>query len=224
MERVKELRMTWKKDLDGSLAAIWHEVPRQLDRRRTGVKRPSLLILLLLFIPNAAMPQRYGRPYGLAEIPQLLLRVSVQKKTHYFSVYDLQKMPRSVVTETNLRTKQTHVYEGVDLGQLVAITTLNSGSETVEIEFGSHQTQTIPGIDLDTRTTLIVADTVDGKPISQNVPYDLVTVFHGRPTLVLNNVRSISVKHVSSPARELVLGSSSCPASAGNEESVHPLR
>ena len=142
-----------------------------------------------------ATAQRYGRPYSLVETsPRLLLQVSVQKKSYYFRDSDLRKMPRSVVTETDSTTKQTHVYEGVAFEQLVAITALNSGGETLEIEFGSHQTQTISGNDLETRTKLIVVDTVDGKPISGYVPYDFVAEFRGEPTLTIINVRSINVR------------------------------
>lgn len=103
-------------------------------------------------------------------------------------------MPRSVVTETDPTTSQTHVYEGVALDQLVPITTLNPGSETVEVEFGSHQAQTFSGNDLETRTKLIVVDTVDGRPISPYAPYGVVAEFHGTPALTLIDVRSISVR------------------------------
>ena len=103
-------------------------------------------------------------------------------------------MPRSVVTETNPTTSQTHVYEGVALDQLVVITTPNPGSETVEIEFGSHQTQTISGNDLEAREKLIVVDTVDGRPISRYAPYDVVAEFQGKPALTLIDVRSINVR------------------------------
>lgn len=162
----------------------------ELNSRYLGVKRISLVLLLLLFVPTAAMPQRYGRPYGLAAIPQLLLQVSVQKKSHYFSVYDLRKMPRSVVTETDPTTNQTHVYEGV---ALETITTLSSQGESIEIEYGSHQTMTISGNDLDTQTKCIVVDTIDGRPLPAYSPYDFVAKFRGKPVVIIVNIRSIRV-------------------------------
>lgn len=151
-------------------------------------------MLWLLCLPAAAWPQRYGRPYSLAAIPQLLLQINVQKKAHYFSVYDLRKMPRSVVTETDPTTKQTHVYEGVALDQLGSIGALGSGGGALKIEFGSHQTQTISGRDLETGTKLIVVDKVDGKPISPYAPYDFVAELRGKPALTLTDVQSITIQ------------------------------
>lgn len=166
----------------------------ELNSRSLGMKRISLVLLLLLFIPTAAMPQRYGRPYSLAAIPQLLLQVSVQKKTHYFSVYDLRKMPRSVLTETDPTTNQTHVYEGVALDRLVPTTRLNSAAETVEIEYGSHQTVTISGNDLDTRNKSIVVDTIDGKALPGYSPYDFVAKFTGKPAQIMTGVHRVTAK------------------------------
>lgn len=163
----------------------------ELNSRYLGVKRIPLVLLLLLFVPTAAMPQRYGRPYGLATIPQLLLQVSVQKKSHYFSVYDLRKMPRSVVTETDPTTNQTHVYEGV---ALETITTLSSQGESIEIEYGSHQTMTISGSDLDIQTKSIVVDSIDGKPLPAYSPYDFVVKLRGKPALTITGVHRVAVK------------------------------
>jgi len=103
-------------------------------------------------------------------------------------------MPRTVVTGTDPTTNQTHVYEGVALEQLMAVTTLSSGGETVEIEVGSHKTQTIYRNDLESGTRLIVVDTVDGKPIPRYAPYDLVTEVSGKPTLTIINVRCIRIR------------------------------
>lgn len=165
----------------------------ELTARSRGMKRIPLA-LLLLFFPSAATPQRYGRPYTLASIPQLLLQVSAQKKTHYFSVYELRKMPRSVVTETDPTTNQTHVYEGVALGKLVPTAGLPSAGEIVEIEYGSHQRQTIPGTALDTLTELIVVDTVDGKPLTADAPYSLIAKFPLKPALRISGVHCVAVK------------------------------
>ena len=123
----------------------------------------------------------------------MLLEVSVGRKTHYFSQYDLRRMPRSVATETEPTTKQTHIYEGVALDQLVAIATLTSTGETIQIESGSHQTQTLSGNDLATETNLIVVDTVDGKPLSLYRPYCFVATFRDKAPLIASDVRSIKI-------------------------------
>ena len=166
----------------------------RLNRRHPGVKRLSVVLLLLLFIPTGVIPQRYGKPYNFASMPQLLLEVSVQKETHYFSVYDLRKMPRSVVTETDPTTKQTHVYEGVSVNQLVPAAGFNSAGEIVEIEYGSRQIRTIPETALDTLTELIVVDMLDGKPLLRYVPYDFVAKLRGKPALTSTGVHHVAVK------------------------------
>jgi hypothetical protein len=202
MPGTNELKMIWKKGLDGRLVAIWHECHKHSSasgfgvghaRRGLRAKKASLILLALLLIPNPAMPQRYGRPYTPVGLPTLLLDVSVQRKTKNFSQYDLRKMPRSVVTETDPTTKQTHVYEGVALEQLVAIAPLNSTGETILIESGSHQTRTLSGNDLGAETNLIVVDTVDGKPLSLHAPYCFVATFRDRAPLMASDVRSIKI-------------------------------
>jgi hypothetical protein len=208
MSGTKELKMIWKMALDGSLVATWRESRRHSKPSRSGdgprgqgvrVKKLCLILLALLLIPTPATPQRYGRPYTPVGLPTLLLEVSVGRKTHYFSQYDLRRMPRSVATETEPTTKQTHIYEGVALDQLVAIATLTSTGETIQIESGSHQTQTLSGNDLATETNLIVVDTVDGKPLSLYRPYCFVAIFRDKAPLIASDVRSIKIGTRNSP-------------------------
>jgi hypothetical protein len=167
----------------------------KLIGRDSGVNL-SLVLLLFRFIPTAAMPQRYGRPYSLAEpSPSVLLEVSVGKKNHYLRDSELRKMPRSIVTETDPATNQTHVYEGVALDRLVPTKGFNSAGEIVEIEYGFHQIQTISETTVDTRAELIVVDTLDGKPLSRNAPYYFVAKFQRKPSLTIMGVNRVSVKN-----------------------------
>lgn len=135
------------------------------------MRKQCLAILLLLITPTGTMPQRYGRPYSLAEDPQTLLQVRVANKSRYFRASDLRRMHRSVVTQTDSTTKASHVYEGVALEQLVPGADLASQAASVEIEFGSHKTLILSGIDLGGGKKLIVVDTVDGKPLSGHIPF-----------------------------------------------------
>ena len=156
--------------------------------------RQCLALLLLLFTPTASVPQRYGRPYTLAENPQVLLEIRVQKQDRYFRVSDLRKMQRSAVTVTDPATNTSHVYEGVALDQLVPNTALRLQGGSIEIAFGSHKTLTIFGIDLDPQTKLIVVDTVDGEQLSGHVPYYLVTRSRGKPQQTIIGVQCITIK------------------------------
>jgi hypothetical protein len=103
-------------------------------------------------------------------------------------------MPRSIVTETDRATNQTHVYEGVALDQLMPTKDLNSAAEIVEIEYGFHQIQTISETTRDALAELIVVDTVDGKPLSGNAP-NFVVKFRRNPSLTMTGVYRVSVKN-----------------------------
>ena len=156
--------------------------------------RPCVILFVLLFVPAASLPQRYGRPYTLAETPELYLQIKVQNKSRYFSPSDLQKMQRSVVTLTDPTTNTPHAYEGVALERLMPATALALEGEIIQIEFGSHQKLTIAGIDLDPGTKLMVIDTVDGKRLSGHVPYYFVEKCRGKSLEKLTDVQSITVK------------------------------
>jgi hypothetical protein len=140
------------------------------------------------------MPQRYGRPYTLAENPQVLLEIRVQKQDRYFRVSDLRRMHRSAVTLTDPATNTSHAYEGVALEQLVPNSALSLQGGSIEIAFGFHKTLTISGIDLNPQTRLLVVDTVDGKQFSGHVPYYLVTRSRGKPLQTITDVECITIK------------------------------
>ncbi len=156
--------------------------------------REFRLLLLLLLLPTAAFSQRYGRPYSLVNDRQLLLQVKVDNKSRYFRAADLRKMQPSVVTQSDLATKATHIYEGVTLEQLVPAIALASPGERLHIEFGSHQISTISGMDLDFQVKPMVVYLVDGKPISGPAPYYLVIKFRGKPAETMVGVDCIAVE------------------------------
>ena len=156
--------------------------------------REFRLLLLVLLIPTAAFSQRYGRPYGLVNDPQLLLQISVESKSRYFRAADLRKMRPSVVTQSDLATKTTHIYEGVTLEQLVPAIALASPGERLKIEFGSHQISIISGMELDSQVKPMVVYLVDGKPIPGHAPYYLVIKFRGQPLETIVGVECIAVE------------------------------
>jgi hypothetical protein len=156
--------------------------------------RQCLVLLLALFIPTVSVAQRYGRPYSMAESPQILLLVKVDKNHHYFRPADLRRMQRAVVTQTDPITNSSHTYEGVPLEQLVSNAVLALPGEVIEIEFDSHQTLTISGPDLDLQTKPIIADTVDGKPLSGDAPYCFVAKARYKPVQTITGVQTITIK------------------------------
>src|SRR5215469_10948775 len=87
--------------------------------RLPGVNSILLPLLLFSLIASACMAQRYGRPYTLAQSPQILLLVKTDKNHHHFRPSDLKKLPRTVVTITDRVTNSPHTHEGVALEQLL---------------------------------------------------------------------------------------------------------
>jgi hypothetical protein len=156
--------------------------------------REFRVLLLLLLAPAAAFSQRYGRPYRLAEDPQLLLQIRVDNKSRYLRAADLRKMQPSVVTESDPATKAPHIYEGVTLDQLVPAAALASQRERIEIEFGSHQNITISALDLDSQIKPMVVYMVDGKPISGHAPYYFVIKSRGKPVETIAGVQCIAIE------------------------------
>jgi hypothetical protein len=153
----------------------------------------ALRLLLLLLLPTAAFSQRYGRPYNLVNDPPVLLQVKVESKSRYFRVADLHKMQSSALTQSDLVTKATHIYEGVTLEQLVSTSALASPGERLQIEFGSHQIRTISGMDLDFQVKPMIVYLVDGKPISGHAPFYLVIKCRGKPVETMVGVDCITV-------------------------------
>jgi hypothetical protein len=152
------------------------------------------LLFFSLLLPPASMAQRYGRPYSMAESPQILLLVKAEKNHHYFRPADLRKMQRTVVTEVDAVTNAPHTYEGVALEQLLPSAALSSPGEVIEVEYGSHQTIVIPANNLDNQTKVIIADTVDGKQLTGDAPYCFVIKSRYKPFQKLSEVETITVK------------------------------
>lgn len=155
--------------------------------------RLCLALLWLLFAPAVTLAQRYGRPYSLAENPQVLLEVNVQKQHHYFRAADLRKMSRSFVTLIDPATHVSHVYEGVALDQLLPATARSLQDERIDVAFGSHQTVTFAGSDLEPQSQLLIVDSVDGKPLIGHVPYYVIARPRGKPQQTMADVQCITI-------------------------------
>lgn len=152
------------------------------------------LLFLSLFVPTATMAQRYGRPYSLAESPQILLLVKAEKNHHYFRPSDLRKLPRATVTETDPATNVTHTYEGVALDQLLPGTVLTSPNEVIEVEFDTHRTVTLSTADLDLQSKPMIADTVDGKALTGESPYCFVAKPRSKAVQKIGEVETVTIK------------------------------
>ena len=156
--------------------------------------REFRVLLLLLLLPATAFAQRYGRPFSLAEDPQLLLQIKVQNKSHYFRAADFRKLRQSSVTESDPQTKATHTYEGVTLEQLVPATGLLVPGERIDVEFGSHQSRSISDTDLDSQVKPMVVDKIDGKEPSGRTPFLFLVKPRGKPMERISDINCIAVR------------------------------
>lgn len=158
----------------------------------------GLPAFFLLLAPWSLLAQRGGRPdglqnYGRTASPQLLLQVNVQGKRFYFRPSDLRKMRRSVVILSDTATNTTRTYEGVALDQLAQnVGTLEN--ENLKISFGSRQSVTILGRELDVGTRPMIADTVDGKRLTGYAPYYFVAKSLHKALQPYTDVWCITVK------------------------------
>jgi hypothetical protein len=160
-----------------------------------------LTFILLLVIPIGAAAQRHGRAdaiqnymRGGPDHPELLLQVRIQGKRLYFRGSDLMKMLRTALTLPDPGTGTMHTYEGVNFETLIPNTASRSGSEIIEVSFGSHQTMTILSTDLDSSAKAMVVDTVDGKKLTGYVPYYFVVKTRQGNASPIKNVKLINVK------------------------------
>lgn len=150
-------------------------------------------LLLSLAIPSACAAQRYGRPYTVAQSPQILLLIKTEKNHHYLRPADLHKMPRTVVTAVDPVTNLPHTYAGVALEQLLPSGGL-APNELIEIESSNHKTITIRASDLDSQSRAIIADTIDGKPLFGDAPYWFVAKSPYKGLQKVSDVETITVK------------------------------
>jgi hypothetical protein len=67
-------------------------------------------------------------------------------------------------------------------------------NELIEIEFDSHQKITISTNNLDTQPKAIIADTIDGKPLSGDAPYWFVAKSRDKAIQKVSDVETITVR------------------------------
>ena len=102
-------------------------------------------------------------------------------------------MRRSVVTLTDSVTGESHAYEGVSLDQLAQnISILDS--ENLKISFGLLGKVTFWGRELNSVTMPIIADTVDGKPLTGYAPYYFVAKSFGDVVRPIPSIWCITIK------------------------------
>jgi hypothetical protein len=143
--------------------------------------RPSLAIAALLVCGAPLLAQRGGRAdalqnylHGSQHDSILLLQIRVENGRAYFKPSDLRKMPRSVLIIPDPSTGVSHKYEGVALEYLLRGRGLTFASGTLQVSYGRHQKVTVSDTPIGPNAEPLVADTIDGKSLSDYVPYFLI--------------------------------------------------
>ena len=144
------------------------------------MNRFCLTLILSLLGASGLFAQRGGRGdalqlFGQANHhPHLLLQIKNESLRFYVCTSDLRKMPRSAVVLQDPSTGISHRYEGVALEYLLRGHGLRLGSGTLEVSYGRHQKMTVPDTPIDPNSEPLVADTIDGKSLTDYVPYFLI--------------------------------------------------
>jgi hypothetical protein len=105
-------------------------------------------------------------------------------------------MPRYEVTLKDPATGTSHKYEGVALEYLLRGRGLTFASGTLQVSYGRHQKVTVSDTPIDPNAEPLVADTIDGKSLSDYVPYFLILPTRARADIKepLQHVDLISVR------------------------------
>jgi hypothetical protein len=156
-------------------------------------------IWLLIFVLLAAVGAAQEKPSGLTV-------VGPDGKQAVFSVEQLRKMPRQVVAVTDPQTKAGHQYEGVLLFSLLQQVGTPSGEAMrgpgirsyVEATGADNYKVIFALVELDSMfqdNKVIVADTMDGKPLqSDHGPLQLVVPQDRRHARWVRMLTTVSVR------------------------------
>lgn len=142
--------------------------------------RHCLVLIFSLLGASGLFAQRGGRGDALqlfgasGRNPHLLLQIRTGGARFYVCTSDLRKMPRSVMFLTDPSTGIPHKYEGVGLEHLLRGHGLIVESGTLEVTYGRHQELTVSNTPINLNAGPLVADTIDGKRLTDYVPYFLI--------------------------------------------------
>jgi hypothetical protein len=143
--------------------------------------------------------QRHGRPdavqnymRGLAP-PEVVLDLKTSHQKVHFRTSDLKKLKRSTVVVTDPKTNKTKTYEGVDLEDLLSTVSHHPEPQTLEVSFGFFHKKTIHDSDLHARSDRLVADTVDGKRLSGDMPFCFVAEDRQGNALLIRKLVAIRI-------------------------------
>ena len=141
-------------------------------------------------------------PMKKPAIPAGPLKVNFGDKSAEWSVATLAALPHKAVTVCNLHTKASQTYTGVSLMELLTrlgVPTMQHGKDlrlylVAEGSDGYQAVYSVAEVNPEVRdAAVIVADSVDGKPLADSGPLQLVAAGDKRPARWVRNLVAVRV-------------------------------
>ena len=176
--------------------------------RIPSIAANAFFVTLLVVAPSgkAACSQETTMPAGQTTPASTSLKVTIDGQATTLSAADLKSLPQKTVTFHNVHTKADETYTGVPLTDLLA----KYGAPTADKFRGKAMSDYIIATGSDGYKAVlslaetdpafhpgdvIVADTIDGKPIGDKEgPFKLVVTEDKRPARCIHNLVSIELK------------------------------
>lgn len=172
-------------------------------RRFRLVALPLSAFAFFIFAPLAVLPAQEMQHQAPA-VPSTSLTLVYQAKTLSLSQSEFAALPHTTVTVFNGHSKKNETYSGVPLNALLAKLGVPQG-EAVRKELfmtgviaegtdGYKALYSIAEVDPTIHTgQILVADTLDGKPIGADGAFKMISTEEKRPARWVRNLDKISV-------------------------------
>lgn len=154
-----------------------------------------VLLSLTWVLPLAA--QRHGRPDSsqnyerVVSPPELVLKLETTHQEIHFRASDLDKLSRSKLVTTSPNPNKITTYEGVYLDNLLATMPQHQESGMVKVSYGFFHTKTFSAAELNPASEPLVADKINGKHLSGDMPFCLLAKDRQGHDLLIRNVTII---------------------------------
>ena len=172
----------------------------------------ALVVLCVQFPVQRLIGQAKPTMPGMAEehkqtVPSTSLTVTVRGKNRIFTLAELSAMPHETVSVMNAHLKKTETYSGVPLAALLETMGMPfekanehplmksywiaEGTDGYKAVISAYEALTVIHMD-----SVIVADTVDGKPLEKDGAIKLVISGDNRPQRWVQNLKSLTLKSI----------------------------
>ncbi len=168
-----------------------------------GIRLSLGAVFLLALASSALIAQGTPQSIGQNKIPSIPLTITYEGKSSQWTAATLATLPHTTLTLFNEHAKASQTYSGVPLTDLLTplgvpnkphgkdlrIYLVAEGSDGYQVVYsGGEVTPDVHD------GTVLVADSVDGKPIGDEGPLKLVATGEKRPARWVRNLVAIRVE------------------------------